>query len=345
MTDPTSASAPAGWYPAGVIGQERYWDGAAWTDHVRPVEVASSSAASLSMPPSTHQDSIEPTPAQTHEGTAPTAVFGAAPNVVSPTPSAAKKGGTAWYKRKSVVIPAGILAGIVVVSGIGGAIGGNRTNDVTAPEPVASQAEPEPAAAVTATVPDATGLSAKEAQALIENAGLKVEFSAKEGVVLDRDNWTVLSTVPAAGANAQEGDTVVVNVEKILSEAEKAAAEAEKAAEEAEKALATMSVAQQSAIRSAKSYLDFTGFSRAGLTQQLTSEYGEGYEPADAEAAIAYLESTGAVDWNAEAVQSAESYLDMTGFSRQGLFDQLTSSYGEGFTPEQANYALDQVGL
>ncbi len=36
MTDSTPA-APAGWYPAGVEGQERYWDGAAWTDKFRPV--------------------------------------------------------------------------------------------------------------------------------------------------------------------------------------------------------------------------------------------------------------------------------------------------------------------
>jgi len=49
-------------------------------------------------------------------------------------------------------------------------------------------------------------------------------------------------------------------------------------------------------------------------------------------------------DWNAEAVESAESYLEFTSFSRQGLFDQLTSEYGEGFTPDQANHALAAVG-
>lgn len=36
MTDSTPTSAPAGWFPAGVEGQERYWDGTAWTDQVRP---------------------------------------------------------------------------------------------------------------------------------------------------------------------------------------------------------------------------------------------------------------------------------------------------------------------
>ncbi|MFD0788955.1 Ltp family lipoprotein [Microbacterium insulae] len=242
-----------------------------------------------------------------------------------------------WYKRKAIVIPVGIVAGIILISGVGNALARGGGGDSTAPAPPSAQSQEE-AAAVEVLVPDTTGLTAKEAQALIENVGLDVEFSAEEGVVLDRDNWTVKSTTPAAGDTAQEGDTVVVNVEKILTEEEQAAAAAEEA-------FAAMTVAQQSAVRSAESYLSFKGFSRAGLTQQLTSEYGEGFDPADAEFAIAHIEKTGGVDWNQEAVQSAESYLDFKGFSRDGLFEQLTSEYGESFTPEQANYALDQVGL
>jgi hypothetical protein len=37
LTDSISPTAPAGWFPAGVDGQERYWDGSEWTDQVRPV--------------------------------------------------------------------------------------------------------------------------------------------------------------------------------------------------------------------------------------------------------------------------------------------------------------------
>ena len=73
---------------------------------------------------------------------------------------------------------------------------------------------------------------------------------------------------------------------------------------------------------------------------QLTSKYGEGFPDDVARFAIKYLDP----DWNAQAVQSAKSYLDMGGFSRASLLDQLTSSYGEGFTQAQAEYALKKVG-
>lgn len=43
-------------------------------------------------------------------------------------------------------------------------------------------------------------------------------------------------------------------------------------------------------------------------------------------------------------MESAESYLELTSFSQQALYDQLTSAYGGQFTPEQANHALAAVG-
>src|SRR5690242_14545561 len=47
---------------------------------------------------------------------------------------------------------------------------------------------------------------------------------------------------------------------------------------------------------------------------------------------------------NRRALQSAESYLEMSGFSKQGLYEQLSSSAGEGFTQAQAQYAVDHIG-
>lgn len=101
---------------------------------------------------------------------------------------------------------------------------------------------------------------------------------------------------------------------------------------------------QQNAIKSAKSYLGTMSFSRKGLVDQLSSEYGEGYSAEDAEFAVSYLEQNNLVDWNEQAYKSAQSYLETSSFSRDGLYDQLTSDYGEGYTPEQAEYALQKVG-
>lgn len=104
-----------------------------------------------------------------------------------------------------------------------------------------------------------------------------------------------------------------------------------------------ISTAHQQALTSAKNYLsDGQGFSRNGLIQQLTSSYGDGFSTADATWAVDHADA----DWNAQAVISAKSYMsDGQGFSRQGLIDQLTSSYGSGFTQAQAVYAANSVGL
>jgi hypothetical protein len=46
---------------------------------------------------------------------------------------------------------------------------------------------------------------------------------------------------------------------------------------------------------------------------------------------------------NSRALESAESYLEMSGMSKKGLYEQLSSSAGEGFTAAQAQYAVDHV--
>jgi hypothetical protein len=97
---------------------------------------------------------------------------------------------------------------------------------------------------------------------------------------------------------------------------------------------------QQNAVRSAKQYLDLKGFSRDGLINQLSSEYGDGYTVADATAAVDSLNT----DWNEEAAQSAKEYLQMQGFSCQGLIKQLSSSFGDKYTVSQATYGARQAG-
>ncbi len=97
---------------------------------------------------------------------------------------------------------------------------------------------------------------------------------------------------------------------------------------------------QQNAVRSAEDYLNVMAFSRNGLIEQLSSDYGDGYDKKDATIAVDSLN----VDWNEQAVKSAENYLDMSGFSCSGLIEQLSSSHGEGFTKDQAKHGAEKAG-
>lgn len=45
------------------------------------------------------------------------------------------------------------------------------------------------------------------------------------------------------------------------------------------------------------------------------------------------------------AARSAQSYLNMTGFSRQGLIDQLSSAYGDGYAVPDATIAVDSLNV
>ena len=51
------------------------------------------------------------------------------------------------------------------------------------------------------------------------------------------------------------------------------------------------------------------------------------------------------MDYNEQAVLAAKAYLDISGFSRDGLIQQLSSKAGSQFTQAQAEYAADKVGL
>jgi len=104
-----------------------------------------------------------------------------------------------------------------------------------------------------------------------------------------------------------------------------------------------MSAADQQAVDAAQSYLSLgSGFSAESLFKQLTSSYGDGFTSAQANFAISYLHP----DWYQQAVEAAKSYMSLgSGFSRDSLIQQLTSSYGDGFTYRQAEYAVNQVGL
>ena len=100
---------------------------------------------------------------------------------------------------------------------------------------------------------------------------------------------------------------------------------------------------QKNAILQAQAYLAYAAFSREGLIDQLTSEYGNGYNAEDAIFAIEYLERESLVDWNEQAIKQANDYLEYSAFSRQGLIDQLSSEYGGKFTIEETENAVEYL--
>jgi len=94
-------------------------------------------------------------------------------------------------------------------------------------------------------------------------------------------------------------------------------------------------VSQKNAVKKAKSYISFAGFSRDGLVAQL--EYDQ-FSNADA---IYGADNSGA-DWNDQAAKKAKSYMEFSSFSRGSLIAQLEY---DKFTPEQAAHGADSVGL
>jgi hypothetical protein len=322
MSDNSNSSPalpPAGWYPdPHGAGDQRYWDGAQWTAHTAAPAASGGSTA----PPAAAETaatlaitgpSTDAARADTHSG-ASSAPGGAIAGGAFAEPSGRGFPHLKWWQWALIAV--GVL---VLIGAISGALGGGRSDAGSSdddPASIAGQQEEQPEAEpVMIVVPNVVGLDGVTARATLEALGFEVAYDGD-------DSMPVIAQDVVEGAEAEEGSTITLTLEEKPQ----------------------LTLGQQNAIDSAQSYLDFSGFSRAGLYKQLTSEYGEGYEPADAEFALAYLEQNALVDWNAEAVESAESYLDFSSFSRQGLYEQLTSEYGEGFTPDQAEHALAAVG-
>jgi hypothetical protein len=95
----------------------------------------------------------------------------------------------------------------------------------------------------------------------------------------------------------------------------------------------------ESALKKAETYSDMMHMSKAGIYDQLTSEYGEQFSEEAAQYAMENLDA----DYKANALAKAESYQDTMNMSPDAIYDQLISEYGEQFTPEEAQYAIDNL--
>ena len=101
----------------------------------------------------------------------------------------------------------------------------------------------------------------------------------------------------------------------------------------------TVPTEYKSALRKAKSYSDIMHMSKAGLYDQLTSEYGENFSAEAAQYAVDNVDA----DWKQNALKKAESYQELMAMSPSTIYDQLVSEYGEQFTAEEAQYAVDNL--
>jgi outer membrane biosynthesis protein TonB len=140
----------------------------------------------------------------------------------------------------------------------------------------------------------------------------------------------------AAKAKAEEEAKIKAAAEQ------KAKEEAEqKAKEEAEAKAKEQSIPREfkAALKKAESYANTMHLSKAGIYDQLTSEYGEGFPAEAAQYAIDNIEH----DWKANALKKAQSYAETMNMSDSGIYDQLVSDYGEKFTPEEAQYAIENL--
>lgn len=95
----------------------------------------------------------------------------------------------------------------------------------------------------------------------------------------------------------------------------------------------------KSALRKAKVYSDTMSMSKAGLYDQLTSEYGEKFTAEAAQYAIDNVEA----DWKENALEKAKIYQETMSMSPSAIYDQLISAYGEKFAKEEAQYAIDNL--
>jgi hypothetical protein len=255
-------STHAGWYPdPQAEGQQRYWDGNAWTEHQAPLVQ-------------------QPQPTQQPTQPAWTAPQQGAAFAQDGVPAARQK--KPFWRRTWVLVTAGF---IVVLIGVSAASGSSNSKDTATKDNGTADVQKDKASDATAEAPSTPDVTEAAAPS------------------------------PSPTETPEPTKTP--------------------------KPTPDFTVSQEQAIGSAKDYLDYSGFSRSGLINQLSSKYGDGFSKADAIFAVNHL----TVNWNEQAVRSAKDYMAMSHFSRAGLIQQLSSQYGDGYTVAQATYAANHVGL
>ena len=316
-----TSSTPPGWFPDQTNAQQvRWWDGQAWTEQTKPLNDDSA-----------HQ-----------RGAAQATSYPVAPQVVSKQP---KK---PWYFRWWAITAAVLIA----LSVVGSMMPDEETSVAAATEPStsakpspSSSPEPEPVAETEPVDTDGDGVNDDED---VRPKDPKVR--TEDDIDTDKDgapDYKDAFPKEPKYSKDTDGDGVADQLDAFPKDAEYSKdADGDGVADAADAfpndpSRSKVTLAMENALRAAQDYLDYSPFSRQGLIDQLSSEYGSGFNLGDAEWAVGQLK----VSWREQAFQAGKDYLDYSSFSRQGLIDQLSSAYGSQFTLDEATYAVNKIGL
>lgn len=140
-------------------------------------------------------------------------------------------------------------------------------------------------------------------------------------------------SLPASGAPAASAPAEAAEEEPVEEPVKEAVTEEEPVKEPEAPAVPAE---YASALVKAQQYSDLLHLSKAGLYDQLTSEYGEKFTAEAAQYAVDNVQA----DWNANALAKAKNYQETMAMSPSAIHDQLTSEYGEKFTVAEADYAI-----
>ncbi len=346
---PLPSWVPAGWYPDPLNqGAARYWDGKRWTLE--------------------HRDDPPPQPVPTSPADVPVS-----PSPVAGVSDSTRQGhpnaGDRWREipkgaRVAIVIGAIIL----LISIIGAASSGSKTKTTTQSAAAASSPTPATSAAppvalkldtgdYSMTGPHTTihGTVTAGAAVSVDNASAHVHgthWSKTVALEIGSNTMTVEATL-----SGHESTNKTISVTRHHTQAElEAEAQARKEKERAERQhkeaeerearahseVENATPSQQNALHAAEKYLEYTAFSKAGLTEQLSSSAGDKYPEQDAVWAVEHLHG---VNWDEQAAKAAKKYLSYTSFSCQGLIEQLSSEAGDKYTQAQAEYGARQAGI
>jgi flagellar basal body-associated protein FliL len=254
-TNPTPA---AGWYPdSSQPGTERWYDGAAWTEHTRPT-----GAPAIPAPPAP-----------------PARPTGADADAV---PAKKKK------SKKGLIVAGSVLAGVLAIAGIGSAVNGGA--DTADEKPASSTTQVVEEQVAMTALPDVVGQTATDATNALIAAGVTGSYDGEPDA-------KVIGLSTPAGTEVEVGSAITLILEEkpaLTLSQENAIDKAQSyldfsafshsglidqlvfedfSVEDATFAVEYIAVDwNEQAAKKAQSYLDFSSFSRQGLIDQLTFE-------------------------------------------------------------------------